>query len=158
MHSDQPLDELLRETVALFHRLKTAATQLHGGGELAAAKRGILKSLESGPQTVPQMARARPVSRQHIQSLVDPLAAAGYVELVDNPHHRRSRLVRLTAKGQTAVDRINRREQAIYARLSRCFAPGRVRRAASLLREVREMFEGADWTALVGRLKPSKVE
>jgi hypothetical protein len=42
---------------------------------MTAGKRGVLKGLDRlGPQTVPQMARARPVSRQHIQTLVNRLA------------------------------------------------------------------------------------
>jgi DNA-binding MarR family transcriptional regulator len=152
-----PLEGLLRETVALFHRLKVVVTQLHAGGEMAAGKRGILESLESGPQTVPQLARARPVSRQHVQSLVDPLSAAGYVELVPNPHHRRSRLVRLTAKGLATLERIRRREKAVYARLPKRFEPARLRAAARQLQEVREWFAGDDWSALVAKLRPVKL-
>jgi DNA-binding MarR family transcriptional regulator len=150
------IEEILLETVALYHRLKIAAEQLHGGGELAAGKRGILKSLEAGPQTVPQMARARPVSRQHIQSLVDPLAAAGYVELVDNPHHRRSGLVHLTEKGRNLVRQMNRKEKQIFARLSRRLDGVRLRRATRALREVRLLLESDRWVALVDKWKPAR--
>jgi len=57
---------------------------------LSAARRGVLRSLARlGPQTVPQMAGARPVSRQHIQTIVNALAADGLVETIDNPAHKR---------------------------------------------------------------------
>jgi DNA-binding MarR family transcriptional regulator len=59
---------------------------------------------------VPEIARARGVTRQHIQVGVDELAAAGLVELVDNPAHRRSRLVTTTTAGVETIERMQRRE------------------------------------------------
>src|SRR5215467_8953227 len=95
------LDDVIDQTVGLFHLLHTLAAQLHGAGELTAGRRGILRGLDRlGPQTVPQMARARPVSRQYVQLLVNDLEAEGLVELLENAAHKRSRLVRLTARGK----------------------------------------------------------
>ena len=69
---------------------------------------GLLRSLKAdGPQTVPQLARARPVARQRIQRLVDECATAGLVEFGDNPAHRRSKLIRLTAKGEATCAEIS---------------------------------------------------
>lgn len=69
---------------------------------------GLLRSLKvDGPQTVPQLARARPVARQRIQRLVDECANADLVEFGDNPAHRRSKLVRLTAKGEATCAEIS---------------------------------------------------
>lgn len=68
---------------------------------------GFLRSLKvGGPQTVPQLARARPVARQRIQRLADECAASGLVEFIDNPAHRRSKLVRLTRHGEATCDEI----------------------------------------------------
>jgi DNA-binding MarR family transcriptional regulator len=53
-----------------------------------------------GSLTVPQIAELRPTSRQRMQRLADELAAEGLVEFVDNPKHRRSKLVQLTSKGE----------------------------------------------------------
>jgi len=65
---------LFDEIPATLHRLKAVATRVHGLDASSAGRRGILRSLDSmGPQSVPQMARARPVSRQHIQVLVNGL-------------------------------------------------------------------------------------
>ncbi len=86
------LPSLFAETVALFHRLRATAAQMHGQGELSAGRRGILFELARlGPQSVPQMARARPVSRQYVRGLVDGLRADGLVDLAANPAHRRAR-------------------------------------------------------------------
>src|SRR5262249_21688611 len=110
-----------------------------GGGELAAGKRGILKGIElRGPQTVPQMARARPVSRQHIRASLEPLLAEGLVQYVDNPHHKRSKLVDLTQKGAARLDAINRREDEFFNALQTHFDGKEVRRAAGILRRLRD--------------------
>ncbi len=141
-HLGAALEALFTETTALFHRLRVVAKQLHRQGEISAGKRGILRSLDRlGPQTVPQMARARPVSRQHIQALVNPLADQGYVEFTRNPAHKRSPLVRLTPQGQAVVEAMNRREAEVLAALKIDATEQELRDAAAVLRTVRQAFE-----------------
>jgi DNA-binding MarR family transcriptional regulator len=128
-------EEVIDETTALFHLLHAVAAQLHGGGELTAGRRGVLRGLDRlGPQTVPQMARARPVSRQYIQSLVNDLEAEGLVETYENPAHRRSRLVRLTSRGRAALAEMYRREADLFATLDLPLSEDELRRAAAVLR------------------------
>jgi DNA-binding MarR family transcriptional regulator len=62
-----------------------------------------------GPLTVPQIAQMRPTSRQRMRRLADELAAEGLVEFIDNPKHRRSKLVRLTPKGAARYSEFNAR-------------------------------------------------
>ena len=93
---------LAMEITATFFRLRAAGKRIgavtpSGGGIL-----GMLRSLTlEGPQTVPQIARSRPVARQHIQRLANEAEAEGLIEFVDNPAHRRSKLMRITPKGET---------------------------------------------------------
>jgi DNA-binding MarR family transcriptional regulator len=71
---------------------------------------GLLRSLKlGGPQTVPELARARPVARQHIQKLADEMAADGLVAFAPNPAHKRSQLVRLTPEGEKVYEQLTRR-------------------------------------------------
>src|SRR5579884_1073083 len=92
---------LFEEVAALHLRLRAVAHDLHRRPELTAACRGVLQDLmREGARTVPQLARRRSCSRQHVQALVNRLRADGLAELVDNPDHRRSRLVRLTPAGR----------------------------------------------------------
>jgi DNA-binding MarR family transcriptional regulator len=56
---------------------------------------------------VPEIAKMRPTSRQRMQRLADELATEGLVEFIDNPRHRRSKLVRLTRKGNRHYRRLN---------------------------------------------------
>ncbi len=116
--TNQAVYAVMDEAARLFHRLKAVAEQLHGGGEVSAGKRGILRDLERlGPKTVPQLARMRPVTRQHIQSLVDPMAELGLVEFRHNPDHKRSRLVAITEAGREFVIEMFRREQLLFERV-----------------------------------------
>ncbi|MFN2385712.1 MAG: MarR family winged helix-turn-helix transcriptional regulator [Thermoanaerobaculia bacterium] len=143
-------EALFRETIALFYRLAAAAEQVHPQGALSGARRGVLRGLaRHGAQTVPQMARARPVSRQHVQLLVNALAAEGFVVFEDNPAHRRSRLVRLTSRGRRLVEAMNRREASLLAKLPLGALGRDIERAANVLRKIREAFESEHWHRLV---------
>src|SRR5262249_55258435 len=74
-----------------------------GGGSF-----GFMRSLALlGPLTVPQIAHMRPTSRQRMQRLADELAAEGLVKFIDNPKHRRSKLVQLTPKGDARYPEMN---------------------------------------------------
>lgn len=151
------LESVIGETVSLFHRLRAVAEEVHHQGDLTAGKLGVLRDLDlSGPQTVPQMARARPVSRQYIQTLVDQLTDDGHVELVDNPSHKRSRLVRLTPRGKALVDAATRRQAKVFSRLKIGVPEKDLRTAASVLRAMRGFFESNQWKALLKTVRPGK--
>jgi DNA-binding MarR family transcriptional regulator len=134
------LAAVIDETRLLFHRLKLTARRLHHQGESTGGRRGVLESLaRHGPQTVPQLARARPVSRQHIQMLVNPLADDGLVELVDNPGHKRSKLVRLTDAGREMIEEIRRREKPVLEALVEEVDIAEIERAGATLEKLRSL-------------------
>ena len=148
------LDSLTAESVRLFHRLKVVAEEVHHQGESTAGRRGVLRGLyRTGAQTVPQMARARPVSRQHIQTLVNALADDGLVESVKNPAHKRSRLIKLTIKGKDLVEAINRREARVFNRLTIPISKKRLEDAADVLRMVRSLFERQGWMRRINKAR-----
>jgi DNA-binding MarR family transcriptional regulator len=137
---------VIDETRALFHRLKVAAEQLHRGAGISAGQRAVLMDLaSSGAQTVPQMARSRPVSRQHIQSLVNPLLAAGLVALAENPAHKRSRIVQLTEEGRAAVSEMRRGERQLLEGLPHGIPTEDLEVAARALRGLRDYFSASGW-------------
>src|SRR6266516_3872588 len=102
--------ELMLEVAQCFFRIravgqKTGLITSWGGSNF-----GFIRSLALlGPLTVPQIAQMRPTSRQRMQRLADELAAEGLVEFIDNPKHRRSKLVRLTPKGDARYRELNAR-------------------------------------------------
>ena len=128
--------------------MSTIAEGIHHEGETSGGRRALLRELDQlGPRTVPDMARARPVSRQYIRTLVNGLAADGYVERVENPRHRRSQLVRLTPAGRRRVRQMQQREGALFASTRFSVAKSRLQTAATTLRAVRTFFEAQPWSS-----------
>jgi DNA-binding MarR family transcriptional regulator len=130
---------LIIEIVQNFHRLRALGRASGVVSEWGGGTWGFLRTLAlAGPQTVPDIARARPVARQRIQRLADEAAASGLVEFIDNPRHRRSKLVQLTAKGEAEYARMSAVILARCARLAKNLDAAEVKRAAATLSRLRE--------------------
>ena len=151
------LGRVVDETRTLFHRLRHAAERVHEADRLSAGERAVLMELAShGPRTVPAMAGARPVSRQHIQALVNPLLEKGLVELAANPRHQRSKLVQLTRKGRAVTTRVAAREARVFAALGRELNAADLEQAANTLVRLGHAFEDRAFKQLLGRLAASQ--
>jgi DNA-binding MarR family transcriptional regulator len=78
--------------------------------------RAVLDQLRRfGELTVPDIARPQDLSRQFVQRMVNDALARSWVELVDNPAHKRSSLVRLTPDGGAAIGAVVDREHRMMA-------------------------------------------
>ncbi|MBT3167753.1 MarR family transcriptional regulator [Streptomyces sp. Vc74B-19] len=98
----------------LYRRAQRSVEQELTGGELSLGVRAVLTLLHrNGPMTVPQMGRAQAISRQFVQRMVNDAAAAGLVESVPNPAHRRSSLIRPTERGTAAITEVLDREHRL---------------------------------------------
>jgi DNA-binding MarR family transcriptional regulator len=95
-----------------------------------------------GPLTVPQIAHMRPTSRQRMQRLADELAAQGLVEFVDNPRHQRSRLVRLTPKGDARYRELSARFLAIASSMGVALSEAEIRATTRVVRQLSEEAKG----------------
>lgn len=147
-------NQLINENALLFYRLKMVAEEVHHQGEMSGAKRALLRLLEeSGAQTVPNISRARNVTRQHMQALVNELAGEGLVEFADNPAHKRSPLVQVTAAGRRFVTSMNRREAKIHQAMALPVSESELRAAARVLKKVRASFENEAWRKLLKQLR-----
>src|SRR5215813_12728363 len=152
--AESPINSLVNETVLFFHRLRIVADQIHHRGETTGALRSILRSLDKlGEQTVPQMARARSVSRQHVQSRVNELVEEGLVELTPNPAHKRSPMARLTPLGKKTVDAMNQNEARLLSKADLGASDKDLREAAETLRTVRAYFESERWKRSLKNVK-----
>jgi DNA-binding MarR family transcriptional regulator len=108
--------DIVRLVPQVFHRLRAVGDAIHWDLGVTTPMRGVLQSLfDEGPQTVPQMAAARPVSRQHIQTVVDALAKRGLAQTKSNPAHKKSSLVVLTEAGREMFVQMRMREQRILS-------------------------------------------
>jgi DNA-binding MarR family transcriptional regulator len=129
--------ELILEVVQCFFRIravgqKTGLITSWGGGAY-----GFLRSLaQLGPLTVPQIAQMRPTSRQRMQRLADELAAQGFVDFVDNPKHRRSKLVQLTRKGDACYRRLNEQFLSIASTMGGALSEADIRKTVEIVRHL----------------------
>jgi DNA-binding MarR family transcriptional regulator len=109
------IEALLNEVRLLYHRIVQVGEELHEDESATLGMRAVLEFLlRNGPTTVPDIARSRNVTRQHIQILVNVLLEDGLVELEDNPLHRRSSLVAFTKHGKRVIERMRKRESKLY--------------------------------------------
>jgi DNA-binding MarR family transcriptional regulator len=116
------MDLMIREILFSYFRLNATGERMFAAGGLTPGKVSLMRSLrEEGPQSVAQIARARPVARQGVQRMADELAAAGLIEFVDNPSHRRAKLARLTTKGDAVMEQTMAAELRWAARMARHF-------------------------------------
>ena len=129
--------ELMLEVAQCFFRIRALGQNAGlitswGGGAF-----GFMRSLALlGPLTVPQIAQMRPTSRQRMQRLADELAAEGLVEFVDNPKHRRSKLVRLTPKGDARYRELNSQLLAIASTMGLDLSEAEIRRTIEIVRNL----------------------
>jgi DNA-binding MarR family transcriptional regulator len=135
----QALQAVYDEIEALYHQSNRLIERLYGHGELSLGCRTLLIALfRNGAQTVPQLAHARSVSRQYIQRLANQLTEEKYVEFIDNAAHKRSRLLRLTAKGEAYLRGILQQEVKIVRAMVIDLPVEQLQTAAQTLRAVRD--------------------
>lgn len=152
-HEQGALRAVVDETVALNHRLQWVADRMYGDDGRRATRRGLLRGLARyGAQTVPELARARSVTRQNVQPVIDALEAEGLVAIVDNPAHARSRLVTITARGEQHVRTWDLADARVLAAVGHGLSPADLEITARTLRAVRERFETSlRWKAALPR-------
>ena len=133
----EAIAELMLEVAQCFFRIravgqKTGLITSWGGGAF-----GFMRSLALlGPLTVPRIAQMRPTSRQRMQRLADELAAEGLVKFVENPKHRRSKLVQLTRKGETRYRELAARFLAVASTMGGALSEADVRRTIEIVRQL----------------------
>jgi DNA-binding MarR family transcriptional regulator len=131
--------DLMLEVAQFFFRIRALGQRSGlitswGGGAF-----GLLRSLALiGPLTVPQIAGMRPTSRQRMQRLADELAAEGLVEFIDNPSHRRSKLVRLTRKGEARYRELSARLLTIASSMGAELSEVDIRKTSEIVRQLSE--------------------
>jgi DNA-binding MarR family transcriptional regulator len=133
----EAITQLMLEVAQCFFRIralgqKTGLITSWGGGAF-----GFMRSLALlGPLTVPQIAEMRPTSRQRMQRLADELAAEGLVKFIDNPKHRRSKLVQLTPKGDARYRELNARLLSIASTMGVTLSEADIRKTIAIVRHL----------------------
>jgi DNA-binding MarR family transcriptional regulator len=117
--SPADLNRYIQQIRLAFQRLRKIGEDLHADSGVSLSLRAMLEWLsEHGGQTVPQMAEAKAVSRQHVQKSVNELLERGLARSVANPAHKRSVLIEITSDGRKLFKDMCKREASAIAALS----------------------------------------
>ena len=109
---------VIRQVRTCFNLLKGLSDEMNRDLGVNASMRAVMEALSTEGRTVPDIARARSVSRQHIQVNMDALLEKGLVESRANPAHKRSPLYSLTDRGEEIFAEIRGREAAVLEQLA----------------------------------------
>ena len=133
----EAIADLMLEVAQFFFRLRALGQKTGLITSWGAGAFGFMRSLALiGPLTVPQIAQMRPTSRQRMQRLADELAADGLVEFIDNPRHRRSKLVRLTRKGNARYRELSARLLEIACTMGADLSEANIRKTIETVRRL----------------------
>ena len=98
----------------LFRALAQKSADNLAGMDISVADRAVLEFLHPDARlSVPDIASRYQVSRQHVQVTVNALLDKGLVMARDNPRHKRSPLIALTAKGRKLFGKVIEADAAI---------------------------------------------
>ncbi|MDH4274340.1 MAG: MarR family winged helix-turn-helix transcriptional regulator [Gammaproteobacteria bacterium] len=140
-----PIPQMIWHLRRVYQQLTSLSNALLGPFELVASQRAVLEFLDhKEPDTLATMARTHSVSRQHIQQIVNGLQEKGLVESFENPHHRRSFLIRRTPQGRAVFQKIAQREAAIFTLLAQQFDPQAIQQTANTLRAMEGYLDAPD--------------
>ena len=102
----------------------------------------VLGAIRNGPLTVSQVARRMGVDRQGVQRVANALIMEGLVQVAENPDHRRSPKLSLTAKGRTVLERITKRQVKWVNELARHLSMKEIVGAVKTLQHFQKVLVG----------------
>jgi DNA-binding MarR family transcriptional regulator len=109
-------------------------------------------AIDAEPRTVSQIARAMGLTRRRVQRTADRPQMEDIVTSVDNPAHRRAKLVGLTARSRSVLDGIPQRQSCGPTTSARARSgEADVRRALRVIHAFREILEHTDRPERTGR-------
>jgi len=128
-------------TLRLSGQVLAVAEDLSRPVGLTAARWQVLGSVLRGPLTVSGIARAMGMTRQGVQRIADLVVEQGLAEFVDNPAHRRAKLVQVTDDGVAAVRRIDPGHAVMAERLRKAMGHQRLEEALAALQDLSAAFD-----------------
>lgn len=144
--STTKLYQLIWQIRRLFQQLRSVSDELLEGYDINTSQRAVLEFLhQQQPQTVPQIAREKLVSRQHIQIVVNDLLALDLIESVENPSHKRSHLISLTRKGKTLFESAIKREAVLLKKMAGKFSEQELSAALNTLKSIDGYLASGEW-------------
>ncbi len=138
----KPIPAIIAEIRRLSPLLAEIGEVLSAAAGLSVPMRPVLEHIvDKGPAAVPAIAKARNMSRQHIQTAVNELKGRSLVKSLVNPKHRRSDLIAATERGESTIREIRSREVPVGSKLMAAVSPEDAEIAAATLAKLRRKLE-----------------
>jgi DNA-binding MarR family transcriptional regulator len=143
MNSSMALSALFLDIFRANASLVAAGDQLVAPLGLTSARWQVLGAvaMAPAPQPVAHIARDMGLARQSVQRLVNELVEAGLVDLTENPHHKRAKLVCLSDSGRTTFAAIHKLQRPWVDRLAEGLDLKQIEATADLLKALRAKLE-----------------
>jgi len=104
----------------------------------------VMGQVEFSPSTVAQIARNMGQARQSVQRVADQLVSEGLAVYDEKPGDKRTKLLRLTARGEAVMHQIGAKQTSWTRMIAPQLGSERLLQAASLLEELAEILEQSD--------------
>lgn len=127
--------------------LETGNVLSHPVG-LSSARWQVLGVVEHSPTPVAHVARIMGLTRQSVQQTADALAKDGFITYTENPHHRRSKLMKITPKGRQALDYVQQCQVDWANQIGAPHSLEDLKTAVKVLQQLRESLESKNTEVL----------
>jgi DNA-binding MarR family transcriptional regulator len=136
------ITELILSIFLANGRIMRAGDALLKDLDLTGTRWQVLGAIEDGPRTVAQIARRFELSRQGVLWIVQSLLEEGFVEYVDNPDHKRAKLLIFTERGRQTYAEVTRRQLHWSNELGADFNVEELQTATRCIRRLGELLKG----------------
>jgi DNA-binding MarR family transcriptional regulator len=133
--------ELLLEVFRLNGVLLAEGDRLTADLGLTSSRWQVMGAISVHPLSVPYIAREMGLTRQGVQKMVNILVTEGLVEYEDNPHHKSSKLVSLSAEGRSRLSRIDDIQRAWANEIAKDQDVEDLKRTFRFIRQLRDTLE-----------------
>lgn len=106
--ADHVFIDIMFEIFRIYGRIMRAGDRMGKPFGITGSRWQILGPLGHRRATVSEIARHMGLQRQSVQRTIDVLRREGFVEMVDNPNHRRAKHAVLTPSGWGAIREVNK--------------------------------------------------
>jgi DNA-binding MarR family transcriptional regulator len=121
--------------------LMAAGDALTRPAGLTSARWQVLGVIDHAPATVADIARTMGLRRQSVQQTADALVADGLALFVENPRHRRAKLLEPTADGRSSLAGVERAHAEWADALAAQLQPSQIEAATAALRALTDALE-----------------
>ncbi|GAA3936429.1 MarR family winged helix-turn-helix transcriptional regulator [Litoribacillus peritrichatus] len=143
MTKGEKFTELVLEIFKVNGMLNIEGDQLTSSFGLTSARWKVLGAigLEQRPLTVSDIARLMGQSRQGTQRLVDAMVKDGVLAMLDNPNHKRAKLIQLTIEGQKIYEELDETQRPWAADCAEHLSNEQLETALTVLKSLAKKFE-----------------